>query len=559
MDDAKPKFDPNTPFEEAKPAFDPNAPFQPVTNSAPPSISSSINLSPEVLKQLQGATMINKPSPTMEDLGTGLGHGATLGGSTAISGAIDTAKDIVNDPSEIANLYKRYKEHQKQSENQYKAAKERSPIATMVGEAGGSLLPISKLGSILSNIGLGSTSSLSSAAKEGLIPLLQEIGGRSGQAGTIAGIAGGLSSEHGLDEPKQLASDIAGPALIGGGLTAGGNLAGLGLQKAASIIPGVSDAFQMGSKGINLVGPNAEVNAQQNALNTAKQTAGDLNTLQNSLGDQYEAVKQAASGLNIDLSQDIPNIEAQINALPSNNPTMDLQKQKLLGFLEPIKRQIRGQMAAPYGMSTPTTYNDLETLKNSFNLPYDTQLDPNVATVAKGIKQELQDKLASVSSPGMPDVSDINPKYFNLKEGLRQLNIENSPDKEKRIYSLIQQLGGNAKQKVLAQDKLQKTIQFIKQVDPQIADAMQNKLQDSAKRIELASPLTSFKDLLNIKKDTAGISNIAGQVNYSVDNSPLGALMTSLPQGTKSNALLFNMLQNPTTRSLFVKEEDKAK
>jgi hypothetical protein len=157
-----------------------------------------------------------------------------------------------------------------------------------------------------------------------------------------------------------------------------------------------------------------------------------------------------------------------------------------------------------------------------------------------------------------PNKAQLDSNYYNFHEGLRQLGgVENTQRPEQGIFSLINQLGGNARQAVAARDKLTKAVGFIKNINPDLADEMQQKIEDNANKINLSSPITSYKDLFNIGKNATGVANAIGQVKYGVDKSPIGALMTSMPPGSGSDMLLFNMLQNPSTRKLFYKNDNE--
>jgi hypothetical protein len=185
-------------------------------------------------------SILTEKSPLQEvgetalDVGRGVLSGLTLGGLEELTAG---AKALTSEePDDFSTLYKKYLEIEEQKE---KAAKERSPTASFVGEIGGSLLPAFVTG----GAGLA-VSGGRAAAQLGGKELLKAAGKAAlaeGALGAAGGaIAGGLSSEGGLigaseEEKQKLLEDIKSGALTGGvfgaALGAGGPLVKAGAEK----------------------------------------------------------------------------------------------------------------------------------------------------------------------------------------------------------------------------------------------------------------------------------------------------------------------------------------
>jgi len=387
----------------------------------------------------------NETVQTMKDFGRGIAQGATLGFADELAGLGEAGLDILKDPSKAAQAYQLYRQHQQESQTAFNAAKQRSPWAYGIGQVGGAIAP-----ALLTAGG--------SAEAQGatLLGKMASSGARFGTMGALAGVG---NSQNTIEQPGALLADAGKDAALGAAMGAGGTALAAAPGYLASKFPAlnkVASSFQRGAEGTNLVGEAGQMNAQQNALNEAKNLADQLQQHQLNLGQGFE--------------------QAQVEkAIAGANPT------------------------------------------------------------------------------------SLSKDYYNFHEGLRQMNLENAVNPSEKLHTIMNQMAGSPRQQVVTQDKVNAALQFIKQSNPELADSMGKTLQSAAKDIQIAKSAqmpTDLKSLLDIKGNTMALSNLAGQVKYGVDNSVLGKLMTTAPKNTGANMLLFNMLQNPTTRELFHDENN---
>lgn len=157
------------------------------------------------------------------DTAKGLGQGAAFGLGDEILGGLQAARDKVAGSDE--DLTKLYRTHQKENEEEWKQAKERSPYLTGGGEL---------VGSIASPVtgALGLTKGGLKAAQMML---------RAGAGGAIAGIGG---SEGTIENPTEIGKDAFKGAALGAG-TAG--LAS-GLGKMAGKLGDIAEDSTLGQK-----------------------------------------------------------------------------------------------------------------------------------------------------------------------------------------------------------------------------------------------------------------------------------------------------------------------
>lgn len=172
---------------------------------------------------------------TLSDFVSAFGQGATLGISDEILGALEAAADVATTDKKLEDLYNLYRQHQKEEEQKYKEARERSPTATLTGELmGGFAVP-----------GLGSAGAIGKGAS-----IASKIA-RGAAAGGAIGAATGLGkSEATIEQPEELAKET----LVSGGLGAGlggimsgtAALAGKIVEKAAPKVEEVLEKYPTG-------------------------------------------------------------------------------------------------------------------------------------------------------------------------------------------------------------------------------------------------------------------------------------------------------------------------
>ena len=129
---------------------------------------------------------------TLSDFGSALAEGATLGFRDELLGAMEAAGDVALKDKKLEDLYKLYRQHQKEEEQKYKEVQERSPTASLIGElAGGFAVP-----------GLGAAGAIGKGAS-----ILSKIG-RGAAAGGAIGAATGLGkSESTIEQPLELGKE----------------------------------------------------------------------------------------------------------------------------------------------------------------------------------------------------------------------------------------------------------------------------------------------------------------------------------------------------------------
>jgi hypothetical protein len=444
----------------------------------------------------QVRSAVNALAPTIEGARTGFIRGATAGLLPSVEGAGSTLKEILQDPSKLKDFYDLYRKNTASTRDTMEKAESQAPIASKVGEFAGSMLPIAMGGAGLSSMGIGATKPLLSASSEGLGSLGTELARRAAQAGILTGTGAMTSSSTPITQPLQLGKEGLQAGLTGAAIGGGLNLAGLGLQTAGNSI---ADTFPFLAKA-------------KTAFNLGEEGTGTV-------GDKAQE----------DLQQEARNV--------ANDMTGAIQEQQ-------------NQLSNQYEQKAAN-----EAMQNNAGVPVSA---PPITTGSELTPlSELPPPLPKPINPLPEENGVLDSNYYNFKQGLRELGTNKPLTRPDRIYNLINQLAGDPKQSVMARDKLTKAVKFISQVNPDLADDLQNKMNQAANNLSVSTP--TFKTAMNVTKGTTGAANLLGQVKYNVDNSILGSLMTSLPPSSSANAVMFNMLQNPETRSLFTGEEKEQK
>ena len=207
-----------------------------------------------------------------ESLLRGAAQGATLGFADELTGAGEAGLDKLTGKNPDKSLLDLYKQHRDESRANYDAAAKTNPIASTIGNLGGSILP--------------------AVATAGLAPAVEGAGlaanvGRGVMAGGAFGVASGLGNSTAGTLGGQLGDAYEGAkggAITGGVLGAAGQALG-GLAKNTKL----GQVFNKEAGGTNLTdfAKNTE-----DLGNAAKETANTVEDTRQAISDNYTKIKE---------------------------------------------------------------------------------------------------------------------------------------------------------------------------------------------------------------------------------------------------------------------------
>jgi hypothetical protein len=352
---------------------------------------------------------------TASDVGRGVLSGLTLGGLEELTaGAKALASEEKDD---FSTLYKKYLEVEEQKE---KAAKERSPTASLVGEIGGSLLPAFATG----GIGLAASGGRA-AAQLGGKELLKAAGKAAlaeGALGTVGGaVAGGLSSEGGLigateEEKEKLLEDVKSGALTGGvfgaALGAGGPLVKAGAEKfkeggrklLGSTLLGeeVLVAKEMGEQGKGFTTKASRKARDVEKTTNINEIKDDLLKIENSAAEEFKAPLKRAAELDTKIS--VPFDVDPEKGIAEANLFLNEGEKKIADRLEAI---------ATDGLDPYSAYELRREIKQA------AERNPKLLSVAQDLVPQIDDAIEdSLQDPKVLEVLQAEGLPTSFKEGL---------------------------------------------------------------------------------------------------------------------------------------------
>ena len=381
----------------------------------------------EELKSLgieQPKSTLESIGETASDVGRGVLSGLTMGGLEELTAG---AKAITSEePDDFSTLYKKYLEIEEQKE---KAAKERSPTASLVGEIGGSLLPAFATG------GAGLAASGGRAAAElGGKELLKAAGKAAlaeGALGAAGGaIAGGLSSEGGLigaseEEKQKLLEDIKSGALTGGAfgaaLGAGGPLVRAGAEKLkksgeellGSTLLGkqVMRSFKEGTEGKGYITEASGILRKQEEQTGVSNIEKFLLNFEDKAAEEFKEPLQIAGKLGYNLNLDIDNADEFISGLKKSGASAELID-RMKGLLKPEFDSLT-QTYAKKSLSPLEAYDLRKELMD--------EIDENPDLIGYGtrLKEQIDKNIEDIfKQPKIKEYLEKNKLPTSFREGL---------------------------------------------------------------------------------------------------------------------------------------------
>ena len=302
---------------------------------------------------------------TAEDLATGASQGITLGFGDELYGMGRGALGAATGEGNYEDLSNKYTEEARQA---VKEAEERSPIATTIGDIGGSLL-IPGIGALGTGAGAAKVASKGAALLGKTIPKWQEAT-KLGKLGLAAGRVGGAAVEGGLigaavgagkaeegNRGKESWEGAKSGATFGGLL--GGVLGNAGelaqniksdtrkvIQKTLSVAPGsqteeqgflrkLAKDYEIGKTGEDIT--SAVVHTQKDL--TKNQLIDQIIEGRNIIGRELgDAIKKAdADGVVIQTSEMYPELISYIEGTPLESKINKIFKDSEGNLLESIK------------------------------------------------------------------------------------------------------------------------------------------------------------------------------------------------------------------------------
>jgi hypothetical protein len=361
---------------------------------------------------------------TASDVGRGVLSGLTLGGLEELTaGAKALASDEKDD---FSTLYKKYLEVEEQKE---KAAKERSPTASLVGEIGGSLLPAFATG----GIGLAASGGRA-AAQLGGKELLKAAGKAAlaeGALGTVGGaVAGGLSSEGGLigateEEKEKLLEDVKSGALTGGvfgaALGAGGPLVKAGAEKfkksgqelLESTLLGkeITRSFKEGIEGKGYITEASRTLRKQEEATGVANIEKFLLNLEEKAAEEFKEPLKVAGDLGYKLNLNIENADDFISGLKKAGAKSELVE-KMKGILKPEFDSL-SQTYVKKSLDPLEAYNLRKELMDEIDQ------NPDLVGYGTALKEQIDKNIEELfKTPKLKQFLEKNKLPTSFKEGI---------------------------------------------------------------------------------------------------------------------------------------------
>lgn len=500
------------------------------------------------------------------DLAKSVGQGVAFGFGDELLGGAQATKDVLSGNSKLSDLYSQYRKHQQANEQEYEDVKKRSPLLSLVGELGGSVLPAIATG------GLSEAGSLASAIRSGArlptiineaIPLIK--------TGAKIGALGGLGgSRANIENPVELGKDVITGAAVGGTL---GPLTEAGFAKGGKSIGNfVEDspilrqhfkAFREGLKGRGFTGDKNLSNLVQESDTVAGDLADKMKAGKDYINQQYGSVLKG----DINFTPEEASIFDDLATIISSKKNKTKLDQNTIETINGIKA------------GSPVSAQDVKNLQKfardnamSINQGEDAQ---TLIQTASSVNDLLKSKV-----PGYREVNDLFRKFEEPVESFltnvpsEQLAVASQPNKDTLSTNLFKS-GKNVleksslpfqegKKEFTQLGRLQEGLTDLSTSQPELLKQMGidnvgnyfNKLKDSAdiqaigKTIGGSGSLNKSIDILGTGlKGTYSAANIAGKV--AKGPADLGkAVFGASDDALMSMASKFKGSTNPSTMAI---------
>lgn len=601
----------------------------PVTEEESTPTSSSTNgWKSRVLASSPAVTPQEDPSLT-EALARGAAQGATLGFSDEIAGGLGAIRDVAQgsvDPT--TQLLEAYRRHRDESREANDAAQKAHPTASFGANLAGGLLPALLTGG-LGEVGAGASalSKIGSAAELGA------------GFGAVTGL-GDSNADLTQGDTRSALSDIAkgavGGAAFGGALGTVGQ--GLGALNKLESVNNVTNAFKLGADGVSLVGKKALQDIGQKGRTLAKDylipsLKGEYSSKGQAIASEIE--KEGTSPK--DVSEWITTIKAKIAKLSDKNPSEAQDKANLTDLIEKFTTPEEIETVAPMeehpnetktftldqlnnlgdsGNEVPTfTPDQLENLGPESSIPV-TQAPPGLSvddmtdlkralydfnnnaasneggSVAKFGSEGIREAIANAS----PSVAEANSEFKPIANATKLLKLKNAGGSFKpentqveNLNTYISRYKDNTRAGDVARSRINGALDLIRQTNPELADTMQAKINETAQQMYLgrkASNETLFGHGISgiIGGASTKAANVGGQVYGGISKILVGLPKEGLKTvashisetggevGQKlgnvlneaadrddigKNALIFSIMQQPAYRQLLDSYNDQ--
>ena len=553
------------------------------------------DLNPEDIKVLDDEPKLEKQD--VEDDGIGrdikdtamaLGEGATLGLGDELLAGLQTGGEAIIGSTKLEDLMSRYRQLQKQNEQAYEQAKERSPILTGVAElAGGFALPGGAIA--------GATKGLTTGAK-----VLQAA-----KMGAGMGALAGFGSSKGDIDTSQGREQLLKDTGLGLGIGAAGGAAGEGLIIGAgksadalknwasknATLANLGESFNIGKAGDSLF----SMNTQNKIAKELDSTVSDASKQISKLGDKANEIYDAAIN-SVKAPQNISKEEkaALESALPliSGKADKALAK-KVLGSSDLNEVAKLGGMISDSSVSL-RDIKDLERVLSNLRNNETLSRDPRLLEIHELIKDRLQSQMGDnkyaelqklFASQRQPHENFLQKAITESSPEFKNVDIEKlSKGLETATKYIYNPTSAGVEGRVNFNRYIDELKTLLKE-QPELAGKLD--LDDIAKNLSSQSKKFNAMEMVTGKKQgeglgkiessltaniTGGGANIAGNISYGLSkatDATLGnvarvlkgkpglnhlgnALESALNNKSQAakNAVIFSLSQKPEARDL---------
>lgn len=527
-------------------------------------------------------TEVDAQASKLESAARGAVQGLTLGGADEITGAIEAGVEKLKGSEDP--IYDLYRKYQKQSEAEYKKAKEANPLTYGASELGAGIAS-----SFALPVGAGIR-----VAKNA--PLLVKMGAGALTGAGLGAVTGGLGSESTLDQPEELAKGVAGGAAIGGILGGAVPLVAEGASRAAErLVPEDSrlykilkKSYEKGQAGEDLASEASKIKAAAEARSGIESIAKGVVSEDYKLGQAVGSAfsKAEAQGARV-VTESSPAIETlrqydlqgpakkELNSILdklsgsrttlTNEPsTISPSKAKELvdeikefssktddRFLkdslsqirDSLESQIPGLAEAKAGLSA-FRKSVIEPFQTGTQSPYLQSLNRDFYSNAVNKEVGLLSDIASTvkqAASGAKGSAESLRKLNQLKENFKQATGKEIPlDDILTSQGLISELGTDATAKIpIAHTALG----WAKKAIPTTPEGAA-----TAGRLSVSAPVNIAKSIYNLP--ASGMTKLSEHLRDAGQKEWADSIQKSLDSKNTFmlNATLFSMMQRPDLR-----------
>lgn len=550
----------------------------------------------------QDKSLLQKAGETAYDTALGATQGATFGLADELEGGLKTGGQVLTGsvPTKLEDIVNAYRQNRDKAREAYKAAEERSPTASTVGNIAGAIIPsVLTAGAAAPEAGAGLAARLGTAIKVGT-----GAGALGGLGNSEADLTKGQVGQAAIDTTIGGATGAVGGGILGGVAEAGKSALSNGGKLASKIVSYIKDepyianlidTFKTEKSGVSLTGNSGFDAALDNLHKVTNELAtGVKNTAESFPGAIDKVIKRAdEAGFTADTSEVLDPIKKKLQYEFAKSSDEGIRKD-IATALNKIENYKFGLPEGEVRTGTPEKSaselvglrrqaQELSHLGDSNELK--TQYGKRIGGDLVGALKEQEQNI--------PGLSEVNERASASMKALDALGLEQGKDfttdadgnvilkalDASKIANKIQQMGSSSTNARGAREFIQQVLTPLKVANPNLAEQIAPKIEQAAQQVDLAKGLRNEGLGQNLVgstkslglKSAAGLGKVAKSITDSTPDELKSIASSLVQQGgngykaaqsivealkkddTGRNAALFTLQQNPAYREMLQK------